>query len=396
MESMELGGAERSLITLLSRFDYDKYDVDLFLFHHSGELLDKIPSKVNLLPAPKKYNIFLQNRKLSWMNLLLKGYIKHSVSMCFYLAGVLYSRIKKEPLYIGWKYVKELFDNIEKEYDVSISYLERKTMYFNVDRVNAKRKIGFIHNNYEKYPYDKQLDNFYFQFFDYIPTVSCHCKNVLMGLFPEYKQKFVVIPNMVSKEEIVALSKEKITENINFGTSKKIVSVGRLVKQKGFDLAIAICKKLIDNGYDVKWYVIGEGEERKILETLIKENQLENYFFLVGADKNPYKWMRIADVYVQPSRFEGFGITVAEAIALKKPIVASNIPEFRVLLNNKKCYLASNIDQFVEKIETMLCSNNVVHEEEETESLYPLKCLYELIEEVKNEKNYKTNISTIL
>ena len=106
--------------------------------------------------------------------------------------------------------------------------------------------------------------------------------------------------------------------------------------------------------------------------------------------------MRIADVYVQPSRFEGFGITVAEAIALKKPIVASDIPEFRVLLNNKKCYLASNIDQFVEKIETMLCSNNVVHEEEETESLYPLKRLYKLIEEVKNEKNYKTNISTIL
>ena len=379
MESMRLGGAERSLVTLLTKFDYNKYEVDLFLFEHDGELLDKIPKQVNILSVPKKYVLFRKNRKISWLSLLLQGYYKQSIAMCCYLIGVLYSRYQREPLYIGWKYIQTLFDTINKEYDVSISYLERKSMYFNADKVYAKRKIGFIHNNYERYPYDKVLEKKYFQVMDYIPTVSEHCKDVLVNLFPQYEKKFLVIQNMILEEEILSLSEEKIADRV-LDNRKKIVSVGRLVKQKGFDIAISVCRKLVDSGIDIVWYIVGEGEERSNLEYLIRENQLENNFFLVGADKNPYKWMKIADVYVQPSRFEGFPMTILEVQQLNKYIVTSDIPEFKSLVREETCHCARTIEDYVSIIGGILLLDKKVVQRDKIRDNNSLQQLYGLIE----------------
>lgn len=350
MESLQIGGAEKSLLTLLSLLDYDKYEVDLFLFEHKGEFLKLIPKKVNLLSSSKKYNIFSQNRKLSPIKFLLTGNFKCFYHSSIWLIKTLISKIKNQQLYIGWEHIKYMFDKLDKQYDTSISFLERKTIYYGVDKVISKKKIGFIHNDYSIYPYDKEMDEYYFKFYNNIATVSEHCKEVLIDKFPNYKDKFLVIKNMVSKSMIEKLSEEKIT---NYKINKNyinIVSVGRLVNQKGFDIAIEICKKLLEENFKIHWYIIGEGEERNNLEKLIKKYNLENNFFLVGADTNPYKWMNIADVYVQPSRFEGYGITVAEAKCLNKTIVASNIPEFRELLDDEKGLLANDISDFIEQV----------------------------------------------
>lgn len=354
MESLRIGGAEKSLLTILNLLDYTKYEVDLFLFKHNGDFFPMIPSQVHLLEESKSYKIFSDNRKMSTLKFLTKLDFNKVYHSSIWLFQTLISKIKKEKLYIGWNHVKYFFDTIEKEYDTSIAFLERKTIYFNIDKVKSKNKIGFIHNDYSIYPYDDKLDRYYFKYYNKIAIVSEHCKDVLMQIFPEYKDKFIVIKNMVSKELIERLSQEKIINNKLYKNSIKIVSVGRLVKQKGFDQAIIICKKLVENNINIQWYIIGEGEERNHLESLIKEYQLENNIFLVGADTNPYKWINIADIYVQPSRFEGYGITVAEAKTLNKPIVASDIPEFRELLSNEKGLLSKNINDFVTNIEKII------------------------------------------
>lgn len=354
IESLRIGGAEKSLLTILNLLDYTKYEVDLFLFKHNGDFLPMIPSQVHLLEESKSYKIFSDNRKMSPLKFLTKLDFKKVYHSSIWLFQTLISKIKKEKLYIGWNHVKYFFDTIEKEYDTSIAFLERKTIYFNIDKVKSKNKIGFIHNDYSIYPYDDKLDRYYFKYYNKIATVSEHCKDVLIQIFPEYKDKFMVIKNMVSKELIKKLSQEKIINNKLDKNSIKIVSVGRLVKQKGFDQAIIICKKLVENNINIQWYIIGEGEERNHLESLIKGYQLENNIFLVGADTNPYKWINIADIYVQPSRFEGYGITVAEAKTLNKPIVASDIPEFRELLSNEKGLLSKNINDFVTNIEKII------------------------------------------
>ena len=354
MESLEIGGAEKSLLTILNLIDYNKYDVDLFLFKHNGDFFSMIPSQVHLLEENKNYKIFNDNRKISPLKFLIKLDFNKFYHSSIWLWKTLLSKLKKEKLYIGWNHIKYFFNNIEKEYDTSIAFLERKTVYFNIDKVHAKNKIGFIHNDYSIYPYDDKLDRYYFKNYNKIATVSEHCKDVLIELFPEYKDKFIVIKNMVSKELIKKLSQEKITNNKLDKNSINLVSVGRLVNQKGFDQAVLICKKLVNANLNIHWYIIGEGEERPHLEALIKENKLENNLFLIGADTNPYKWINIADIYVQPSRFEGYGITVAEAKSLNKPIVASDIPEFRELLNDGKGLLSKNIDDFVMNIEKLI------------------------------------------
>ena len=355
MNSLTIGGAEKSLLTILSLLDYRKYDVDLFLFGIEGAFLKDLPSKVRLLSEDKEFKLFEKNKLISPILFLLKGDLKKSFYCVKYILGYLKNKLfLKREIYLGWESVKHIMNNINKSYDTSIGFMERYAIYFNVDKVNAKNKIGFIHNDYSIYPYDDKLDRYYFKNYNKIATVSEHCKDVLIELFPEYKDKFIVIKNMVSKELIKKLSREKITNNKLDKNSINLVSVGRLVKQKGFDQAVLICKKLIGTNPNIHWYIIGEGKERTNLEALIKENKLENNFFLIGADTNPYKWINIADIYVQPSRFEGYGITVAEAKSLNKPIVASDIPEFRELLNDDKGLLSKNMDDFVINIEKLI------------------------------------------
>lgn len=354
MESLGIGGAEKSLLTILNLIDYNKYDVDLFLFRHTGDFFSMIPKQVNVLNEDTNYKIFSDNRKLSPIKFLLRFDLKSFFYSIRWLIGVFYSKIKKEKLYIGWKNIEKLFKGIDKEYDTSIAFLERKTIYFNVDKVKSKNKVGFIHNDYSKYPYDDKLDRYYFKYYNKIPTVSEHCKDVLRELFPEYKEKFIVIKNMVSKKLINEMTVQPI-ENYSIDKSYvNIVSVGRLNYQKGFDEAVDICKKLIDENIPIKWYIVGEGEERQNIENKIKKYNMENSFFLVGADTNPYRWMRMCDIYVQPSRFEGYGITVAEAKVLNKPIIARDIPEFVELLKNDKGILAKTKEDFVTKIKTLV------------------------------------------
>ena len=179
------------------------------------------------------------------------------------------------------------------------------------------------------------------------------------------------------------MSEEPISNFNKDPNTLYLVSVGRLTPQKGFDTAIGICKELIDTGQNVKWYIVGEGEQRKELEKKIVENNLENNFILVGADVNPYRWIKMCDVYVQPSRFEGYGITVAEAKTMNKKIVASDIPEFEELLGDYSNGITAEYENFSKQI---LCSykkdfvtfDPLIEENQ-------IKNLYMLIEE-KNER----------
>lgn len=103
-----------------------------------------------------------------------------------------------------------------------------------------------------------------------------------------------------------------------------IVSVGRLNYEKGFDIAVDTCKRLVDGGMNLVWYIVGEGSERTMLEKRINEYRLNNNLILMGNSPNPYKYMSKADIYVQPSRFEGKSIAIDEAKILCKPIVVTN------------------------------------------------------------------------
>lgn len=363
LNSLNIGGAEKSLVTILNMFDYDKYNVDLFLFGVEGELLDQIPNKVNILSQDDDYKYFVKNRKTAFIYFFRKGKIRKGFFSFLYNLGYLfYKFFKRNDVYIGWTFKKNILDKIEKKYDVSIGFMERSALYFSVCNVKSDNKIGFIHNDYSKYKFNYKLDNKYFKSLSKVVTVSNECKKVLCEIFPQYSNKFIVIKNMIDYKYIEKKASEvpdfsivkcfNIKDNCVFDNNYiNIVTVARLVEQKGIDNAVKICNTVKEKVSNVRWFVIGEGSEKSKLENLVKQYKLENSFFLIGKQANPYYWINNCDIYVQPSRYEGYGITVAEALCLKKFIIASNIKVFEELIDNDITgILANDNEDFANKI----------------------------------------------
>lgn len=323
INNLNCGGAEKALISLLEDMDYSRYEIDLFLFKHEGLFMNSIPNEVTLLLEQQNYKYFDMSTVVATRELIKKWDIKVLINrLKFKLLLKELNPSKYEQK--GWKYVSSSFSKLEKKYDVAIGYLEKNPIYFCVDKVDARKKIGWMHNDYIKLGMDKEIDKKYFEKLDYIFTVSKECKTVLESEFPGYKNKFRLMHNIVSEKNIKKLAGEQI-EDIKFSTERiNIVSVGRLNYQKGFELGIEACRLLVEKKYPINWIIIGEGEERKKLQELIDSYNLKDNMKLIGIRENPYPYIKKSDIYVQPSRFEGKSIAIDEAKILKKPIVVTN------------------------------------------------------------------------
>lgn len=336
MYSMNIGGAERSLIGLLESFDYSKYDVDLFLYRHEGEFMKFIPNEVNLLPEIKEYTTFERPVK----EIFKEGYI----NLVFVRTiAKLKAKIKNRGLkneegtykymqYI-WRYSIGMLPEIKEEYDLAIGFLGPYD--FLINKVKARKKIGWVHTDYKTIVNaDIKLDKKMWSKIDYIVNVSKACEESFLKVFPEFKSKCIVIENILSKKFVIEQAKENISDFNLDKTYINICSVGRFSNQKGFDLAVLACKKLVDSGYKIKWYVVGYGSEENKIKELIVKNNLNNYFILLGKKINPYPYIKQCDIYCQPSRYEGKAVTVREAQILSKPIVITNYPTAKSQVEN--------------------------------------------------------------
>ncbi|PEU09356.1 glycosyltransferase [Bacillus sp. AFS014408] len=333
INNLNCGGAEKALISLLETIDYSMYNVDLFLFKHEGLFFNKISQQVNLLEEPFEYKYFDMPIKKAIMDCVKKGRI--DIALARLCAGYIFKNEENKARCEQrvWKYISRSLKTISKKYDVAIGYLEKNPVYFCIDNVKANKKIGFIHNDYDKLGMDPDIDMKYLDKLDKMVTVSEECARVLRQRFPAYKQKVEVMYNIVSPNIINKMSLEKVDMREK---GIKIVSVGRLNYQKGFEMAIETCKGLNKNGYEITWYVIGEGEERARLEKMIEENNLRGMFILLGIKENPYPYIKNADIYVQPSRFEGKSIAIDEAKILRKPIVVTNFSTAEDQIKNEE------------------------------------------------------------
>ncbi|EEM14423.1 MULTISPECIES: glycosyltransferase [Bacillus] len=324
MNNLNCGGAEKALISLLGVIDYSKYKVDLFLFKHEGIFINKLPKEVTLLPEPIKYKYFDMPIKRSLTELMKIGDFKTTFSrgVLGYLAKTeTNGAIIEQKI---WKYMSKSIDEINKEYDVAIGFQEKNPIYFCVDKVKAKKKIGWIHTDYNKLGIDYSKEKFYFGKLDHIVTVSEELVNILRDNFPEYRKKIGCIHNIVSSRMIRKMSLEKVDFKEENDRSISLISVGRLAKEKGLDISLEAFNILVKKGYDLKWYLIGEGNVREELERRIREEKLEKRVILLGIKENPYPYIKQADIYIQTSRYEGKSISIDEAKILAKPILITN------------------------------------------------------------------------
>ncbi len=325
MPGLAAGGGEKSLVNLLSQMDYSRFEVDLFLFNNEGLFMEFLPPEVRLVQPPDTYRLFsLPIGKAVWQ-LLKRGLPRLAMSRILYSWRNLLGRGTAVAEQYSWRYMSPAFKPLEERYDVAIGFLEKTSTYFCVDKVSAAKKIGWVHIDYDKLGMDPRFDIRYFEKLDEIVTVSEECAEVLKQRFPEQSDKVKTIYNIVSPKVIRAMvNKEQIAMYERHEDEVVILSIGRLHHQKGFELAVEACARLTALGYRIRWYVIGEGEERERLTALIRQHGLQERFILLGLKANPYPYLQQADVYAQPSRFEGKSIAIDEAKILHKPIVVTD------------------------------------------------------------------------
>ncbi|MCA1061472.1 glycosyltransferase [Rossellomorea aquimaris] len=319
---MEVGGVERSLISMLTHFDYDQYQVDLMLYSHTGDFMELLPTGPTLLPENNVYKTF----RMPVSMLMKKG--NWAIGLTRMLARYKANLQKnaetgyKQMQYM-WKYALPFLPKMEKEYDIAISYLWPH--YFVAEKVKAKTKIAWIHTDYSTVETDVKLDLEIWNKFNYIVAVSEECKRAFLLTHPSLYKKVLVIENITSPELVRDLSRELVEDFITQDRRFKLLSVGRLSYAKGIDIAVRALKILKDKGYNnLAWYVVGYGGEENKIRELIRENKLEGSFILLGKKMNPYPYMKIADIYVQPSRYEGKAVTVSEAQIIGKPVLITN------------------------------------------------------------------------
>ena len=232
-----------------------------------------------------------------------------------------------------WKYSMKYLPKLEKKYDVAISYLWPH--YFVAEKVSAKKKIAWIHTDFSTIETDIKEDLRIWNKFDNIVAVSEECKNSFLNKYPSLNNKVSVIENITSPEFINKMSQENVEKEIADNKSFKLISVARLSHAKGIDNAVRALKILKDRGLNnIKWYVVGYGGDEEMIRSLIKENNLEDSFILLGKKINPYPYMKACDVYVQPSRYEGKAVTVVEAQILNKPVIITNYTTAQSQLKN--------------------------------------------------------------
>ncbi len=322
-------GAETALLELLRRLDSSEYEVSLYVILAQGEMIGELPSHVKL-----------KNRRFNSQSVMTgKGKRAIAVTICssFFRNGGYLGKIhsivsnfadmertgKIQTEKLLWRMLSDGAERLNEVFDLAVAYLEGASAYYVADHVKARHKVGFIHIDYRSAGYTRRMDRDCFRSFDRIFGVSDEVREHFLLVYPEYATKTKVFYNMIDQERI----RRRAQERGGFADGyrgARILTVGRLTYQKAYDIAIEAMKLVKDAGFDVRWYVLGEGDQRRQLMKKIASLSLQEEFVLLGAVTNPYPYYMQADLYVHATRYEGKSIAIQEAQTLGCAVIASD------------------------------------------------------------------------
>ncbi|MDE7146703.1 MAG: glycosyltransferase [Duncaniella sp.] len=361
IDSLSIGGAEKSLVTLLSMLDYEKYDVDLQLFAIWGKLLQFVPPQVNILPEIP-YIAFLRKP--------LKEQLK-CLNPFKLLPAYAYSRLIRRNCYnlietscIYWKCLNPQIEKAGKRYDIAVGYGQGAPTMYVSDKVTAERKFAWINACYApEGKYRDYLRHIYSAFHGIVP-VSDGANKIFSDIYPEFSDRMTVIWDIINPSIIRKMS--LLPAGIDFDQTKPvIVTLSRLdCNDKGMDITLQTAKALKERGTHATWHIFGDGPYRRTMEEFITDHGLSDFLFLHGAVSNPYPFLNAATVYVQTSRAEGFGISIAEARLLDKPVVTTPYRgvENQIIPGKNGIVASFSPEDIADKITSLLSDRNLFNE----------------------------------
>ena len=339
------GGIEKALISMLEIMDKNKVEVTLFVMDKGGEFEKFIPSwvKIKCLYGEEK------TTKERLINKIKKLELIEAIKIGVY-------RIKAFNSKVGFQQEQILSKILPKqmeEFDLAIAYHVPASfpVIYVSKHLKAKRKVAWIHSDVEIYKNELETYIDYYKTFDKIYCISEYGRMKFNTQYPNLKDKTEVFYNIINTDEIKRLSEESKSFNDKFD-GIRILTVARLTKEKGCDILPDIVTNIINKGFNIRWYVIGDGEEKERLAKSILEKNLEDKLFLLGTKNNPYPFFKECDIYVQPSRQEGYCITLGEAKRFNKPIITTNFVGALEQIDNNETGLIVNFNkqEIIDKI----------------------------------------------
>lgn len=302
IHDLQCGGAERVLVNLVNNLDQEKYDITVQTLFDVGMLRNKLNANIHYIGGFKK---------------MFRG------------------NVAITKLFTPKQLCKML---IKDDYDLIISYLEGQCA--RILSAYEGKKIAWIHtffrNEQEASSAFKNIAEAKDSYnkFDKIVCVSKTVQEQFDSIF-ELNDKTEVIYNVIDTESILTKSKERqnlIHPNDDYFN---IVASGKLCNSiKGFDRLIRIHKTLLDDGIKNKVFIIGEGEDKSKLESLIDELNVSETVTLTGFIENPFCYVANADMFVCSSHKEGYSTAVTEALILGIPVISTEVSGARELINN--------------------------------------------------------------
>ena len=374
------GGIEKALISMLEVMPEDDFEVTLFVMARGGEFEQFIPKWVKIKnlygeESTIKEKVINKIKKLQFISAIKIG---------------LYSikALKSKPGYEQERVLAKILPKQEEEYDLAIAYHVPASfpVVYVTEHLKAKRKIAWIHSDVEVYKdYMKKYKNYYYKF-NKIYCVSKFAQDKFNVQYPELAYKTDVFYNIINAKELYKMAKLNTGFDDNYD-GIRILTVGRLSEQKGYDIIPDIIYRLKEERINIKWYIVGEGELRYTLEEKIKDMNLNNNIILLGNKNNPYPFFKECDIYVQPSRHEGYCITLAEARMFKKPIITTNFVGAKEQIINNENGLIVEFDknQIYEAIKKLIDNSDMREKfinklkEESEKDKFNIEELYQVI-----------------
>lgn len=311
---MKMGGTNKIALNFMKELAV-YCDVTLILSQNTGELLEQLPG-----------NIHLMIDQMRDFKTILKDDLRH-FRFGFLIQDVIYyARIKmKRDSVDNYRYMVQRNALIcDTEFDCAISYHGQspERLLNLIYRIHAKKKVAWIHGEFNNpVEHYRRMERYYSQL-QHMYFVSNHTMASFFDKMSVPRDRCSVYYNPLDKQEV--LEKAALPCELAFSPEYvNLLTVGRISAEKGQDMIPQITRNLIDVGYNVRWYLIGDGDSRPVVEKNVEQYGVADDVVLLGTKTNPYPYMKACDIYVQPSYTEGYSTTICEAGMLGKAIVGT-------------------------------------------------------------------------
>lgn len=348
VHQLNLGGAQKALISALNAIDYSENDVTLYIRKDRVDLIDSVNINVSDIIINKDNTKYYRKPYTAFLELLIRinKVFKRDTEKI----------IQKQVEYIEkqqYRFEYAHYFSNNKKYDLAISYIQGNTAEFVQKYVNADRKVMFFHTSTDDH---HELHEQIMKGFDRIICVSPGALEAVKGFYPQYADKMSCIENYVDADEIRRNADEY---DPDYPKNKLILcSCGRMTSVKGFDLAVESAKILKEKDLDFKWFFVGDGPDRGKIEQLISDYQLTDFITITGLQQNPYPYIKHCDIYVQPSYEESQGLTIVESQILLRPIVSTATIGAKSMINDGINGLLSKINPLSLSERTLRLANS--------------------------------------